>query len=376
MWNRLLFYFCFCLISLSCYSSSEIILDSDNEINDFINTNYPLWSSSYHVDLHLQHNNNIDNNSNNNNFTLFGAPGSWNTLARLHILLQKDKNTQLQTYTRYSCLLFKLPHNKIYSSNYKITTASIKYLGELKVINNLSNLKSCDDLFFVKKNANNNNDNNNIKIIHYIHRLYFNFDGSNNLLKLWGQVYNFKKTQLTNFSFEIPLYNMKYPNESKKFSSNISKKIIDGVTIFPIIYTNSDRATDRAEDEITIDVVRNITDRSNNSYSNGDLIKCYDVNNRGEIITPHSCDKCKYGHFEVIKKEHQRFPESKTKLRYCGISKCGEPKEPACPRGRVVFFRGISNSLGICNYGLYPKYDKNDVLICDTIPNYSLPQND
>ncbi|MBF0297875.1 MAG: hypothetical protein HQK51_04105 [Oligoflexia bacterium] len=208
-------------------------IDSEIEISAFKNIHLPLWSSTYNLELDQQQKQNLSKND----YSIFAAPGSWKTIAHLHILNHVINNTSNTSNNSNSCILYKLPHNKIYSADHKITTTSLRYFGELKVINNIKNLKSCDDFFFLKK-EDKDFETTNVHHIHNIHKMYLNFDSAKSTLKLWGQVYDFKKSKLIDFLFEFPFYNLKQnensQNEPKKFSSNIQKKIIPGLTIFPI----------------------------------------------------------------------------------------------------------------------------------------------
>ncbi len=66
------------------------------------------------------------------------------------------------------------------------------------------------------------------------------------------------------------------------------------------------------------------------SFSNQRAIVCYQVNDDCEVTMSDQCDLCQFGHYPVV------GSSCPTKLNmYCGVNRCGQRDEPACPRGVV-----------------------------------------
>jgi len=108
----------------------------------------------------------------------------------------------------------------------------------------------------------------------------------------------------------------------------------------------------------------------NDNYRDESAVQCHKVDDKCQDVTPNNCSTCAYGFFEVV--DHH-CPQGGSK--YCGINRCGEQGQPACPRGEIAATRLLppgevldwcskESSAGFCQQGLTTSCDGNGVLIC------------
>jgi len=80
---------------------------------------------------------------------------------------------------------------------------------------------------------------------------------------------------------------------------------------------------------------------------------CHDINEKCQEVKAFTCDRCAWGWFEAVGSGC-----AKEGRKYCGVSRCGELGEPACPRGNKGFQGGQKEQCfkgspyGFCSEGL------------------------
>ena len=104
--------------------------------------------------------------------------------------------------------------------------------------------------------------------------------------------------------------------------------------------------------------------RAADNYKNGSARLCHGVNQDCQNELEYSCDRCRFGFFEVL---DFKCPQGGSK--YCGRDRCGEMGQPACLRGFRV--NGVVSSscvdgwkAGFCQQGLRSVCDEKGVLVC------------
>ena len=100
------------------------------------------------------------------------------------------------------------------------------------------------------------------------------------------------------------------------------------------------------------------------NYKNGSALLCHQVGQDCQDIVEYSCDRCRFGFFEVV---DFKCPQGGSK--YCGRGRCGEVGQPACLRGygvnQVAESVCVENwNAGFCRQGLRRICDSRGVLIC------------
>ena len=100
------------------------------------------------------------------------------------------------------------------------------------------------------------------------------------------------------------------------------------------------------------------------NYRDGSTPVCHRVSQNCQNTVEYSCDRCRFGFFEVL---DFKCPQGGSK--YCGRNRCGEVGQPACLRGYQV--NGVVESqcaenwkAGFCQEGLRKVCDSQGVLIC------------
>lgn len=102
-------------------------------------------------------------------------------------------------------------------------------------------------------------------------------------------------------------------------------------------------------------------------YENKSQQFCYQVDKNCQVIKEFDCDSCRYGWTYVPGGECGEDFNA-----VCGVDRCGERGEFACPRGQAYlrgFVRDIEpcsqdSPLGYCQEGLVPICDENKNLVC------------
>lgn len=106
------------------------------------------------------------------------------------------------------------------------------------------------------------------------------------------------------------------------------------------------------------------------NYRDSSATICHKVNAKCEDEVPNHCKQCAFGHFEVV--DHL-CPQGGSK--FCGVNRCGEQGQPACPRGELAAGRILKEGevldwcskespAGFCQSGLTPTCDGNKILVC------------
>jgi hypothetical protein len=294
-----------------------------SKIDYFYQKTFPLIISTYNVDkseLYL-----------NTHSPLSRPPSTFINLVGLHSL---DENFKKKTY----CLFYKVPQK------------SNKSLGRLQLI---STKKSCQNEINSKP----------IAFINGIQELMIHLNDEDTIVE---RKMFFKNTLYIEFKKDeesrtlvFPLYNYssKKKETFKRFSTSFNDNILKGIKIS---MTTRDL-------ELIPDPIKTIGEYSD-TYLNHNLKICHNFDKRCKEISKYSCNKCKFGWFNVVGNNNCK----NTTLKYCGRNRCGEKGMPACVRGHEAALKmGLENNngcyeyspAGYCNVGLRTSCDGN-VLIC------------
>tara|TARA_R110002072_G_scaffold534_2_gene3628 strand:+ start:160166 stop:161071 length:906 start_codon:yes stop_codon:yes gene_type:complete len=156
----------------------------------------------------------------------------------------------------------------------------------------------------------------------------------------------------------IPFYNLPLDLWSKKnffdsevLSSQTMKRKYPGVFVLP------------SEVSLRPDTLYGELD---DLYSKGKTKVCHDFNSKCEETIAFECGQCRYGWFSTI----GRGCENGTR-KYCGVDRCGNKGEPACPRG-FIHKRSESKEQvcseksqnAFCKTGLQLFCNEQKVLVC------------
>ena len=177
---------------------------------------------------------------------------------------------------------------------------------------------------------------------------------------LWGElneVENFKP-RIENFKlilefdkhkkkvlWSIPLSNISGGFVHEKYQAVQEKKLFPAMTIL-------------RTGEVSSPPLENYyLGRISDTFSNGQIKRCYQVNKDCERVGEDLCERCRYGFFEVVD-----YNCPKGGSRFCGQNHCGEKNEPACPRGSKTALE--DGDLGICQNDLTPVRNSDNILIC------------
>lgn len=115
---------------------------------------------------------------------------------------------------------------------------------------------------------------------------------------------------------------------------------------------------------------RKLVGMFSDNYRDGSAELCHQVDRSCQNVTEDTCSDCRYGWYEVV--DHH-CPQGGSK--YCGVNRCGDQGQPACPRGEIAASRLLGEGeilewcskdsvAGFCQQGLSPHCDGNGVLIC------------
>jgi len=102
------------------------------------------------------------------------------------------------------------------------------------------------------------------------------------------------------------------------------------------------------------------------SFLQRTTLTCHRVNEQCETIGEYSCDRCRYGWYEVVPTKCQQTGD-----KFCGTLKCGGKGEPACYRGyaysnqKIRFGCYKGNPAGFCLKGLSAMCDAKGILVCN-----------
>lgn len=105
--------------------------------------------------------------------------------------------------------------------------------------------------------------------------------------------------------------------------------------------------------------------KRNDSYIESRITFCHRVDKKCNNITKNTCNKCKFGFYEVVD-----FSCSQGGSKICGINNCGKKGEPACKRSGISNMNPIMNfcydgsPAGFCQPGLLTICDGRGILIC------------
>lgn len=106
------------------------------------------------------------------------------------------------------------------------------------------------------------------------------------------------------------------------------------------------------------------------NYRDSSATICHKVSSKCADEVPNHCDQCAFGYYEVV--DHL-CPQGGSK--FCGVNRCGEQGQPACPRGELAAGRTLKagevldwcskdSTAGFCQNGLTPTCDGNKILVC------------
>lgn len=258
------------------------------------------------------------------------------------------------------CLFYKIPYQELVKTihrvqNIKKVELDPQNLGILKLVH-LPQGKDCAELF------------NHTPLIELGNILslksYFNYSRE---VTLKIQYVDTSEIRLKNTTWTFPFYNLlpgkivgeeNYLNESwtknAQGEASISLSKIPGLKIQGL-----SSASTMGDDSKNI-----LLGKISDSYQDKTLIRCHELNENCEVVQHFRCDQCRYGWFEVV---GGKCPGIKDK--FCGVSRCGEKGEPACPRGNLYnqFDSNLNcadgSTAGFCANGLRTFCD-NNVLIC------------
>ncbi|MCO4793172.1 MAG: hypothetical protein KC493_05650 [Bacteriovoracaceae bacterium] len=170
-----------------------------------------------------------------------------------------------------------------------------------------------------------------------------------------GYLYLIGKRDGTSFSIEIPLFNIGLKSNWKRFSNNLSDNIFKGVFVSKSLKPSSRRANQ---------TLGKIAD----NYRDKKIEVCHEFARDCTETMSFRCDKCRYGWYSAI--GVSTCPGQY--IRFCGVNRCGERGQPACPRGiesarkmeidnAMLCYDG--SPLGFCRRGLKTVCDGR-TLIC------------
>lgn len=115
---------------------------------------------------------------------------------------------------------------------------------------------------------------------------------------------------------------------------------------------------------------RKLVGNFSDNYRDGSAELCHQVDRSCQNVTENNCSSCRYGWYEVV---DYHCPQGGSK--YCGVNRCGDQGQPACPRGEIAASRLLGESeilewcskdsaAGFCQQGLSAHCDGNGILIC------------
>lgn len=176
-----------------------------------------------------------------------------------------------------------------------------------------------------------------------------NFLSLTEIDKLKVTFQNFKLNLNFNYSKKdhtvtIPLVNIESGLVHEKYQGLKEKRLVSGLRLL--------RLSDESFDFASNKYLGKLSDR----FSQGNAIRCEQVNKDCQTIGENRCEQCRYGWYEVV---DFQCPQGGSK--FCGQNHCGEKNEPACPRGvKVVELE----EAGICQSDLEPRLNPDKILIC------------
>lgn len=332
-------------------------MPQQKEMEIFYEKNFPKWISVFDAQILNEHFINTDE-------YIVGPERTWQKLLKLDFL-GSENFKQLS-----SCIFFKLASNRSYLK--KPLYESKDSLGELKVFNIPTNEK-CDNSYFLKKSSN--------FIKNIVNFMVFLTDHQAKNVKNIGpippyhlffllEVYDFQKKKTVFSSLKFPLYNLKMgrlklnlrekvqaPSRiHQRYHSSVQQRILPGVILFSLKKEGEDSPGG---------TIPKMLGQLQDDYATDGLVKCHDVNDECETTQEFTCDRCRYGWFEVVGPE---CPKGGPK--YCGVNLCGGPKRPACPRGEhLSTIQGMQQCqhgslAGFCHQNEETFCDENQTLIC------------
>lgn len=283
-----------------------------NDYLEFEARNYLAWFSTFKIDFLWKEGKAIR-----------GVPLTWVSLMRIEFMEEDAKSS------RVHCLNYRLPHLK------KGQT------GTLKVVE-ISKNELCQNSFF----------ESSFSELARVEK--FNFSINNYTLSL-----NIKmKSQKEEIALRFPLMNLESPEQftKEKFANSATIRKNIGVSYWPLkdgtLQSKSKILEVKMQGEI------------DSSFPDHTTIKCQTIDDNCSLVGKSTCDRCRYGWFEVIDSRcSTRFS------RYCGPNRCGEKGWPACLRGNEHFsteneqvcFTG--SKVGFCKKGL-TTHCNSGTLIC------------
>jgi hypothetical protein len=151
----------------------------------------------------------------------------------------------------------------------------------------------------------------------------------------------------TKNKIEVPMPNVEQGLVHEKYQPLKEKRLISGMRFL--------RLSDESFDFTNNKYLGKLTDR----FSNGNAIRCHQVNKDCETVGENRCEECRYGWYEVV---DFQCPQGGSK--FCGQNHCGEKNEPACPRGEKVVDPEDAETAGICQNDLEPTRNLEKILVC------------
>lgn len=158
------------------------------------------------------------------------------------------------------------------------------------------------------------------------------------------------------FVWEFPLYNLRGKAKIQKFDSYYRTSAKKALAIY------------QGSPDDLISFENHYLGEKSDHYSNRSAIKCHQVNSKCDDVIKNHCGECKWGWYQVV---DYKCPQGGTK--FCGVNRCGEAGEPACPRGFSAFekeFQGDNDlcfdesPFGICRGELVSTCNSEHVLVC------------
>lgn len=146
--------------------------------------------------------------------------------------------------------------------------------------------------------------------------------------------------------------------QKKRFSSGIKLRKYPGMIFWPM--ENGDRFYRSKKTKLTG------LGKKTDSFPDGTLVVCHKVNHKCKTVQEYSCDRCRFGWFEVV--QGRKCKQGGTK--FCGPNLCGAKGWPACFRGYEYVEKKKENycydgsKVGFCQEGMDTYCNSDKILVC------------
>lgn len=150
--------------------------------------------------------------------------------------------------------------------------------------------------------------------------------------------------------YKILLYNVEKTKKYQLYANPLSERLIPGLIVL----------TDGAAYPV-VPRMGELSDR----YGDQSAKLCHQVDQNCISLTSNQCAQCRYGWYSL---PHNSCPQGGTKI--CGVNRCGNQGEPACPRGlqyrsyKMEFACIDDSNAAFCQQGLRVMCDGKRNLIC------------